>query len=782
MPVQTNSTTDTPKKKRASKKRGPKQQAQPTMPKGTPPKHVETLSAFTTSFFTILGGTVKRLSRRKHSPLQVTLNGELAEYFETDTLTLAFHQAEPVQGQQLVAHGSPIFDKMLAYLDRKSAVALQQLPARHNAGEELLQAVRPTNAGIVNLRTTQIMQHLFVFHWRITYRADDKREEIYTVILDEAGERILQHQATTGDGPDAPPTFDVDTLLADAEEPPQEVDEEGQPLPPKLPPMTHLVRLAETARKYAIYHADVRCVSHEADILPRLYKTLNRLSTYYQQQIEEVYEAHDPDGEKRRALELDLERKLAEEVENHRLRVQLQLVNYAVLQMPVTVAKMTLSDGVREVELTVERNRYSGTLRRPLCHACGKEVTKVAVDRNSHITCDDCVQQCGTCQEILCADCGVEPCPACGTLNCDTCGQLCWACGERACAEHISTCPICGDAVCHACQSECGQCGVRQCRSHLRVDHVLTTKGETVLVCASCAIRCPGCEQYSAQIGTCATSGQRFCQNCLTDCSNCDRTVGPGFYELFDGQPYCLNCLQECPSCHNWTLETLACPTCGNGYCAACEQRCALCGQSHCAEHSHYFGACDHTLCHKHVARCTICQEETCPLCNDSCAICEGYHCADHTARCERCGQTYCQTCVRTTGLCSTCAGLDLDIETMDAESPGIDLRQEPCAADPRAATLAEHYRWHRAVNHRYKIYWGQNAAGHTALVVTRYDAANEQVAEEIVAIRGRGVAKARNQATTKAKPVGADQEKDPNAWMNEFQDWLRRMRRRRGR
>ncbi|MEZ4675892.1 MAG: hypothetical protein R2932_16830 [Caldilineaceae bacterium] len=492
-------------------------------------KHVADLYEFTVNFFTILGAAVKRTDRRKHGPIVVTLSAELAAYFDTESLLLAFHQAEPVQGQLLVAHGSPIFDRMVTYLERKSAVTVQRLPIRYGAGEELLQAVRPTNAGIVNLRTRQEVQHLFAFHWRITYRADDKREEIYTVLLNDTGERISSYSEATTSSADPVRQFEIDTLLTDSEPIPPETDEEGQLVPPKLPPMTQLTRLAETARKYAVYHADVRCVSHESDILPRLYKTLNRLRTYYQQQIEEVYDAHDPTGEKRQALELDLERKLAEEVENHRLRVQLQLVNYAIFQMPVAEAHLTLSDGVREAAVVVERNRYTGALRRPTCHACGHEAAAVAIDRNGHITCDNCIQQCGTCQDILCADCGVASCPACGKLNCDTCGQLCWACGERACAEHISTCPTCGDAVCHSCQTACGACGVQQCRSHLRVDHVHSQRGETVLVCSNCAIRCPDCEQYSAQIGGCRQVDNAFVKSAWPLVPAADGESGQGF-------------------------------------------------------------------------------------------------------------------------------------------------------------------------------------------------------------------------------------------------------------
>lgn len=730
------------------------------MPAAKLQPHAE-LARFTTEFFTLLGASVRPLERRKkQSPLLVELSAPLADYFGAPQLTLAFQQVESASGQQLVAHGSPIFDKMIAYLERHSAVTQQRLPVRFTGSDELLQAVRPLNAGTTNLRMQETFQSLLLFTWRITYRADDKREELYTVLLNEQGERILQ----PSEGSTSEPALVIEQLLADAQPVPLEPNEDGQPTPPRLPPMTQLAALAESARKYAIYHADVRCVSHEAEILPRLYKTLNRLTTYYQQQIEEIYEAHDPLGEKRLALESDLARKLAEEVENHRLRVQVDLVSYALLQLPVVSADITLSDGQRTATITVSRNRYSGVLHRPRCHACGQPAARIALDRNGHITCEACLQQCGSCQDLLCATCGVAPCPVCQRENCDTCGQLCWACGERACAEHISTCPVCGDAVCHACQVACACCGVRQCRSHLRVDHVLAQQGESVLICATCAVRCPGCAQYSAEVGICATSGQRFCQRCLTACQQCGKVVGPGFYTTIDGAAYCRDCLLECPTCGHFALTTTPCPTCGVGYCASCGQRCSVCGQSYCREHSHHFAGCNHAVCSGHRAHCSVCATDLCPQCNPLCAICERHHCPTHVTTCSRCSQSYCSSCVTGKRLCATCASVE------EAGVP-VDLALEPCADHSRVRLLAGSFAWKRVRNHRYTIYWGENELDQTALVVTTM----REEGERVIAIRGKGVAQAR---PAKAAPAATEPEKDANAWMQEFQDWLQRMRR----
>jgi hypothetical protein len=686
--------------------------AEPTVP-------APDLRQFTIDYFAFFNATVSPLDRRKQGPLEVSLPQELADHFGKPTLKLGFHNVAAGSDFELVAHGSRLFDRMLALLDRRGALTHQTLPNRFPSSQELMAALRPLNASIAGLKMQEQTRALYLFNWRITYRADDKREELYTVALDEAGERmpLLGEPNTNGDA------LDLDALWQDAQMVPPEKDEEGNTLPPKLAPMTHLVRLAEAARKYAIYHADLRCVTHEAEILPRLYQTLNRLTTYYGQQIEEVYESHDPTGEKRRALELDLERKIAEEIENHRLRVQVTLYSYAIVQTPVAVAEIQLSDGKRQATVNVTRNRYTGSLQRPACYACDREMEAVALDRNGHVCCDNCIEQCGTCMEIVCAECGVVACPHCGKANCEACGAICWACGERACAEHVTRCPICGDSVCLACQSECAECGTLQCRSHLRADAVANEQGEHPLICANCATRCPSCQQYSAQFDLCAASGQRFCANCLIRCASCGRMVGPGFYQRDgSGNPYCLDCLEECPRCGQLTTEAIQCSQCGKEGCKQCMGTCDFCHTTLCTDHL-VQQACQHRVCQQHVAQCHVDNAPVCPVCLEPCAICGRYHCEEHTEVCRRCGQLYCSKCVHWSGLCNTCGSLEQD-------ATPVKVTGETWARDPRVAELVAHYRWRRVSNDRYYIFVGDsNFFSRAVIVVTRGAKGGEIVA-----------------------------------------------------
>ena len=679
------------------------------------------LRQFTIDYFTFFNAKVKPMDRRKQGPLEVTLPDELAEHFGKPALQVGFHQVTAGSELELVAHGSRLFDRMLTLLDHRGALTLQMLPNRHPSSQELMTAVRPVNASIAGLKMQEQTSAIYLYNWRITYRADDKREELYTVALDEQGQRIpLQREANgtpTAQSSDVPDidALDIDALWQDAEAVPLEKDEDGNTLPPKLPPMTHLTRLAESARKYAIYHADLRCVTHEAEILPRLYQTLNRLTTYYGQQIEEVYESHDPTGEKRRALEADLDRKIAEEIENHRLRVQVALYSYAIVQTPMAVAEINISDGKRQATVHVTRNRYTGSIHRPTCYACDRETTDIALDRNGHICCDTCILQCETCREIVCAECGVVACPHCDKANCESCGVTCWACGERACTEHVERCPICSDSVCLACQTECAECGKRQCRSHLRADAVEGKDGTNSLICANCAIRCPSCQQYSAQFGVCAASGQRFCDNCLMVCGECAREVGPGFYQLDgSGKAFCLDCLAECPRCGQLAADTILCAECGKEGCKQCMSQCDFCHTILCTDHLTAQTDCNHTLCHEHLATCHLDQVAVCPVCAEPCAICGLYHCEEHTELCRRCGQLYCDTCVHWSGLCNTCGSLEQD-------ATPVKVTGETWARDPKVAELVAHYRWRRVSNDRYYIFVGDsNFFSRAVIVVTR--------------------------------------------------------------
>ncbi len=108
------------------------------------------------------------------------------------------------------------------------------------------------------------------------------------------------------------PLLDLDALFADATEHANGADDSGgghaangQQAAPVAAYDRTWCAWPRRACKIAIYHADFRC-THEADVL-RALPYAEPADNLLRQQIEEVYDSHDPTGEKRRALEVDLE-------------------------------------------------------------------------------------------------------------------------------------------------------------------------------------------------------------------------------------------------------------------------------------------------------------------------------------------------------------------------------------------------------------------------------------------------------------------------------------------
>lgn len=663
---------------------------------------------FALSFFHTFGGSVT--PRPGDGSLWVDLPDGLAEHFGKPALHLVFHNSESTSKTDLVAFGSRIFDQMLAFLERRGGVTLRQLPRRHQGADQLLRALQPQNAAVLGLKLEEEQERLYAFNWRITYRSDDKREELYTVVVDSQGNPTRLDTPTRLDDESAGEPSLAD-LLADSEAlPPADDDSpQGNTALHRLPPMTQLARLAESARKYALFHADVRCVALEKEILPRLHKVLSRLTSYYEQQISEVYDSHDPQGEKRSALEEDLQRKIDEEVENHRLRVQLHLFSYAIVQAPVAVANITLAAGTQTVVVRVTRNLYSGQMHTPPCHACGTPLSALVVDRAGHSLCDGCLRRCGACTDILCARCGVYNCPVCQEKRCESCSSYCWSCGQRACADHSSVCPVCADTVCHSCQESCAACGERQCRSHLRVDGVTGA-----LICQRCAVRCPGCRQDSSHLAQCSASGQRYCTDCITTCAGCRRLIGPGFATVDpgNGQPYCENCLAACPGCGEMVGATgQQCHVCGTDCCGHCAQKCSQCAVLLCRADVRACSGCGALLCPEHSARCELGDEILCPVCDSACAECGYSHCTVHSRRCTVCLQTYCAACVGEDEFCEMC-------REFPARHRAVTMPDEPIAGDARIANLMSRYRWLCHNNQRYTIYLGVGSWNSQVLVV----------------------------------------------------------------
>ncbi|MCA9661347.1 MAG: hypothetical protein KC486_23610 [Myxococcales bacterium] len=165
---------------------------------------------------------------------------------------------------------------------------------------------------------------------------------------------------------------------------------------------------------------------------------------------------------------------------------------------------------------------------------------------NADETCDDCPQDCGTCESCGDGMCGADE--SCGSCPAD-CGDCPASCGNGQCD---------GGETCSNCPGDCGMCaafcGDGQCNG-----------GET---CGSCAADCGVCPPTCGD-GQC--TGGENCGNCEADCGACPESCGDA--QCNNGET-CGTCPADCGVCP---------PMCGDGQCngnetcGTCEQDCGAC-------------------------------------------------------------------------------------------------------------------------------------------------------------------------------------------------------------
>ncbi len=380
----------------------------------------------------------------------VDLPPELAAAFGKARLYLVFSQAQaeprPLSPtEDLLVYGSRTFDRMLTLLERRGEATWLRLSAR----------AEPVGSGSLplplhNCWAEQIQTHgreepYVIFNFRIVTVSDEKQVEVMTVVLDEQGRPAAE---AVGDLTGFDP-----------------IDPAGGTSP--VAPDT-IRRLFDQAGEVARRQADVTAAQLEQEIRPRLEKAVLRLTTYYRRLIDEVDTGQAEQDEAIRAeLQRDLARKIADELERHRLRISLQPLSYAVALVPYADYRASLATRHTAQTLALSRNMHTGRLDSLPCHHCGEPIDRLAVCDRGHIIHPYCVATCHRCDQEVCRSCGIETCGICGNSTCAACIEACAYCKRWLCADHIMTCAICGRSYCSDHAGSCRWCGQAYCQQCL---------------------------------------------------------------------------------------------------------------------------------------------------------------------------------------------------------------------------------------------------------------------------------------------------------------------------
>jgi len=318
------------------------------------------LRTFAIDFFSHFGAEVYP----DDADVLVVLPPPLAKTFGKPRLYLTFADDDSGAGrelspeQDLLSFGSRIFDQMVAMLAGRGEQAAMQMPQQQ--AMSLLPPPDPrAPAAVRGTLETGIdtkPRPFFVFHFRADYVWTQKEDTLLTVVLDGAGQVRAEKTALfrRSPGPHTDP-------------PPEPVDAAA---------MRAMFRRAQDE---AGRQVEARADALEAGIREQMGAVVRRLTGFYARLLAELDDGDESD-EIRRDLESDLQRKLADELERHRLRVTLSPVSRAVVWLPLAEHRWQVppDSGQSAAQLFLRRDLFSGHVECFRCEACGRELADIA--------------------------------------------------------------------------------------------------------------------------------------------------------------------------------------------------------------------------------------------------------------------------------------------------------------------------------------------------------------------------------------------------------------------
>ncbi|MBU2610757.1 MAG: hypothetical protein KJ606_07410, partial [Chloroflexi bacterium] len=288
------------------------------------------------------------------------------------------------------------------------------------------------------------LHHYVRFNFKVSLISDEKRELILPIWMDVQGGYAIR-----GDEIERQAILDMENQFQQLE-PAVPFWMEGKPLAPKV-----LAALLERARK---------SVADElGDTLAGLQKRLRRfleldrarLNEYYADLLKDVerrlqkadvstaIERRPALEAKRAAIIAERQSKLEDVEQKYHLRIQLELLNVAVIAQP----KLDLTVEIRKRAVAVKRVATWDPLLHvvePLaCDVCARPGKSLSLCENGHLAHSDCLApQCVECKRTYCQKCAdqVQSCAVCDRPVCVHSLKRCTTCGRVTCNEHLDEC------------------------------------------------------------------------------------------------------------------------------------------------------------------------------------------------------------------------------------------------------------------------------------------------------------------------------------------------------
>ncbi len=330
-------------------------------------------------------------------------------------------------------------------------------PEKPGLPSEIEKAFSLPNAKIffIPAEKEKIRHHHYArFNFKVSLVADEKRELVLPVWMDLQNgypvngaeiERlgILDEENQFLHAPFAPAFWNDEPALTPGPSP----ERRGESA---LSPKT-LYALLERARQ-AVPHELGETLSNLQKRLARFLELDRaRLNDYYADLLKDAQRRlQKADEERRSALETKIEvintereSKLLDVEQKYHLRIQLELVNLALIAIPKLDLMVEIRKRTSTIKRTVTWNPLLHTIEPLLCGVCNRDGMTLHLCENGHLVHAECLApQCVECKRTYCKTCAQEvtECVVCARPICVHSLTRCKQCRRVTCAEHAGEC------------------------------------------------------------------------------------------------------------------------------------------------------------------------------------------------------------------------------------------------------------------------------------------------------------------------------------------------------
>ena len=316
-------------------------------------------------------------------------------------------------------------------------------PEKPGLPSEIEKAFSLPNAKIffIPAEKEKIRQHHYArFNFKVSLVADEKRELVLPVWMD-----LQNGYPVTGAEIERLGILDEENQFLHVPSAPAFWNNE-----PALSPKT-LSALLERARQ-AVPHELGETLSNLQKRLARFLELDRaRLNDYYADLLKDAKRRlQKADEERRSALEAKIEvintereSKLLDVEQKYHLRIQLELVNLAIIAIPKLDLMVEIRKRTSTIKRTVTWNPLLHTIEPLLCDVCNRGGMTLHLCENGHLVHAECLApQCVECKRTYCQTCAKEvtECVVCARPICVHSLTRCKECRRVTCAEHAGEC------------------------------------------------------------------------------------------------------------------------------------------------------------------------------------------------------------------------------------------------------------------------------------------------------------------------------------------------------